>query len=79
MIRNLTRCIRENKWAAILSPLCMVGEVYMEVHIPQIIARLVDMGITPGNMNVVWQQGLMLVLTIARQEGVEFAGRILER
>ena len=63
VIRNLTRCIRENKWAAILSPLCMVGEVYMEVHIPQIIARLVDMGITPGNMNVVWQQGLMLVLT----------------
>ena len=63
MIRNLSRSIRENKWAAILSPLCMVGEVYMEVRIPQIIARLVDMGITPGNMNVVWQQGVMLVLT----------------
>jgi len=63
VIRNLSRSIRENKWAAILSPLCMVGEVYMEVRIPQIIARLVDMGITPGNMNVVWQQGVMLVLT----------------
>ena len=63
MIKNLSRSVRENKWAAILSPLCMVGEVYMEVRVPKIIATLVDLGITPGNMSVVWQQGLMLVLT----------------
>ena len=63
MLKNLTRSIRENIWATILSPLCMVGEVYMEVRIPRIISQLVDYGITPGNMTVVWQQGLMLVLT----------------
>ena len=63
MFRKLTRSIRENIWATILSPLCMVGEVYMEVRIPRIIAALVDNGITPGNTQVVWQQGLMLVLT----------------
>ena len=62
MIRKLARSIRENIWAAILSPLCMVGEVYMEVRIPRIIAALMDYGITPGNTQVVWQQGLMLVL-----------------
>ena len=30
MIKRLARCIREYKWAAILSPLCMTGEVAME-------------------------------------------------
>ena len=63
MIKHLARSVRENIWAALLSPLCMVGEVYMEVRIPGIISRIVDYGITPGNMRVVWMQGLMLVLT----------------
>ena len=63
MIRKLLRSVRENIWAALLSPLCMMGEVYMEVRIPRIIANLVDFGITPGNIAVVWQQGLMLVLS----------------
>lgn len=63
MFSKLLRCVREFKWAAMLSPLCMVGEVYMEVRIPGIIAVLVDKGITPGNMSMVWQQGLLLALT----------------
>ena len=63
MFKTLAKSIRQYVWAAILSPLCMVGEVYMEVRIPGIISTIVDFGITPGNMTVVWQQGLMLVLT----------------
>ena len=63
MLRKLAGSIRENIWAAILSPLCMIMEVYMEVRIPGIIAKIVDFGITPGNMTVVWQQGLQLVLS----------------
>ncbi len=63
MFRKLARCIREFTWSAIGSPLCMIGEVYMEVRIPGIISTLVDYGITPGDMSVVWYQGLMLVLS----------------
>ena len=63
MLKTLAKSIRQYILATILSPLCMVGEVYMEVRIPGIIATIVDSGITPGNMNVVWMQGLMLVLT----------------
>ena len=63
MIRKLARSVRENIWATILSPLCMVGEVYMEVQIPRIIAALVDKGVQAGNTQVVWQQGLLLVLS----------------
>ena len=63
MLLKLARCVRENIWAALLSPLCMIGEVYMEVRIPGIIGHLVDHGIEAGNIEVVWQQGLLLILT----------------
>ena len=63
MIRRLAQCIREYVLAAVLSPLCMIGEVYMEVRIPGIISTIVDYGIKPSDMSVVLQQGLMLVLT----------------
>ena len=63
MLKTLAKSIRQYIVATILSPLCMIGEVYMEVRIPGIIATIVDYGITPGNMAVVWEQGLLLVLT----------------
>ncbi len=62
MIAKLARSLREFTFAAILSPVCMIGEVYMEVKIPGIIAKIVDFGIKPGDMDVVLQQGLWLVL-----------------
>ncbi len=63
MLKTLARSIREYTLAAFLSPVCMIGEVYMEVRIPKIISTIVDVGIQPGNMAVVWQQGLLLILT----------------
>ena len=63
MLKTLSRSIREYIWAAILSPLCMAGEVYMEVRIPGILGTIVDEGIKLGNIDVVWQQGLLLVLS----------------
>ena len=63
MLKTLAKSIRQYIGAALLSPICMIGEVYMEVRIPGIIATIVDAGITPGNMTVVWQQGILLVLT----------------
>ena len=63
MLKTLAKSIRQYIGAALLSPICMIGEVYMEVRIPGIIATIVDNGITPGNMAVVWQQGILLILT----------------
>ncbi len=63
MLGRLARSLRQYTFAAIMSPLCMIGEVYMEVRIPGIITRIVDDGIKLSNMAVVGQQGLMLVLT----------------
>jgi len=62
MIKRLARCIREYKWAAILSPLCMVGEVAMEVMIPLVMAELYDHGITMQNMSVVVRQSVLLII-----------------
>ena len=62
MIRRLLRCIREYKWAAILSPLCMVGEVYMEVKIPLVLSKIVDLGVEMSDMGAVVKYGLVLVL-----------------
>ena len=62
MIKRLARCIREYKWSALLAPLCMVGEVAMEVRIPLVLAKIVDLGVEMGNMTAVWQYGLQLIL-----------------
>ena len=62
MIRKLARCVREYKWAAMLSPLCMAGEVTMEVLIPLVMADLYDYGIVLQDMQVVVTKSIQLVL-----------------
>ena len=53
MIKTLAKSIREYKWAALLSPLCMTGEVAMEVIIPLVMADLYDYGVVMQDMGVV--------------------------
>ena len=62
MIKRLARCIREYKWAAILSPLCMTGEVAMEVLIPLVMADLYDYGIVMQNMDMVVAKSVHLII-----------------
>ena len=58
----MARCIREYKWAAILSPLCMTGEVAMEVLIPLVMADLYDYGIMLQDMRLIVVKSIQLVL-----------------
>jgi len=62
LIKTLARSIREFKWAALGSPICMVGEVTMEIFIPLVLAELLRQGIEPGNMAMVWKYGGLLAL-----------------
>ena len=62
MIKRLARCVREYKWAAMLSPICMVGEVAMEVMIPLIMADLYDYGVVMQDMDVVVTKSIQLVI-----------------
>ena len=62
MIKTLLKSVREYKWAALLSPLCMVCEVTMEVLIPLVMANLYDYGVVLGNMNIVITRSIQLVI-----------------
>ena len=62
MIKRLARCIREYKWAALLSPLTMIGEVTMEVLIPLVMADLYDYGIVLQDMPLVIRKSVLLVI-----------------
>ena len=62
MIRRLARCIREYKWAAILSPVTMIGEVAMEVLIPLVMASLYDYGVRLQDMQIVVTRSIQLVV-----------------
>ena len=62
MIKTIFRSVREYKWAALGSPICMIGEVTMEIFIPLVLAELLRQGIEPGNMSAVWKYGGLLAL-----------------
>ena len=62
MIKTLARSVREYKWASLGSPICMIGEVTMEIFIPLVLAELLRQGIEPGYMPAVWKYGGLLAL-----------------
>ena len=62
MIKRLLKCVREYKWAALLSPLCMIGEVAMEMLIPLVMANLYDYGIAKQDSGYVLEQSAILIL-----------------
>ncbi|MCR4804817.1 MAG: ATP-binding cassette domain-containing protein, partial [Clostridia bacterium] len=62
MIKKLAGCIRQYRLLTILTPICMIGEVIMEVLIPYRMADLVDYGIELGDMAYIKALGVKLVL-----------------
>ena len=76
MIRRLARCIREYWWAALLSPLCMIGEVAMEVLIPLVMKELYDHGVALQDMQVITTKSIQLVLCALASLGFGVASAI---
>lgn len=65
MIKKLASYIGEYKRDTLLTPLFVILEVVLEVFIPLLMAYMIDDGIQPGNMNVVIQIGLILLVAAA--------------
>ncbi len=63
MLKTLASHIKQYMKATVLTPICMVLEVVMEVIIPLLMADLVDYGIDAGNMNVILKMGVALLLS----------------
>ena len=61
MIKTLVKSIREYKTSSILTPLFMVGEVFMECMIPFITTKLVDVIQSGGGMGEITKYGLILI------------------
>ncbi len=77
MIKTLAKSIRQYWWAALLSPLCMVGEVAMEVTIPKVMAKLYTYGIEAGNMDLVVRQSILLAICALTSLGFGVASAVL--
>ena len=60
MLKTLSKCIRQYKKYAILTPLFVALEVLLEVIIPRIMSYLIDYGIDDGNMPYILKAGLVL-------------------
>ncbi len=65
MIKRLSKCVREYKRAALLTPLLVVVEVAMETLIPRLMSNLIDDGIYGGEMGEILRIGALLVLAVA--------------
>lgn len=62
MVKKLMQSIREYKKATILTSICMLLEVAMEITIPFLLGRLIDEGITQSNTNVIIKTGVELLI-----------------
>lgn len=62
MNKKLLQSVREYKKQSIITPLLVTLEVLMEVLIPLEMAKIIDIGITEGNLGYIIQRGLILVI-----------------
>ena len=62
MIKTLSKYVGQYKKQAILGPLLLLGEVFLDILIPFISASLIDKGIQAQNMSAVWKYGGLMLL-----------------
>ena len=76
MLKILYRQVGKYKLAALLTPLFTALEVVMDVLIPWVTARLIDLGINAGDMAAVYRYGgLMVVMALLSLAFGILAGR----
>ena len=63
MVKTLLKQIGEYRKQAILTPLLTAAEVFMEILIPFVTAKIIDKGINEGNLyNIFYYGAIMLIL-----------------
>lgn len=80
MLKVLGAQIKEFKKDSILTPICMILEVIMEMIIPLLMASIIDEGVNAGNMNhIIKVGGVMIVIAVlgllAGLGGAKFGAR----
>ncbi len=62
MIRKLLPFLGKYRVFAILTPVTIIVEVFLEVNIPRIMSRLVDIGIANRDVPYVFKMGMLMIL-----------------
>ena len=62
MFKKLSKYVKEYKKSAILTPIFVILEVVMEVVIPLLMARIIDIGIQNGDVNYILEIGGLLIV-----------------
>ena len=65
MLKTLLAQLKEFKKPAIMTPICMIGEVVCEMITPILMGRIVDLGINGGDMSFIVHTGLIMLLVAA--------------
>ncbi len=65
MIRTILREVKEFKTVSFLTPLCMIGEVLMEMVIPFLMASIIDNGVNAGDIGHIYKTGGIMVVAAA--------------
>ena len=63
MLKKLASYIKEYKKDTILTPIFVVLEVVMEVIIPLLMARIIDVGIQNGDVHYILEMGILLIVS----------------
>ncbi len=73
MVSRILKEVKEYTLPSLLTPLCMILEVAMEMIVPYLMASIIDDGVYAGNMNHILKIGLFMVIAAV----IGFIGGIL--
>lgn len=62
MIKKIAGSVRKYRKETIMAPLIVAIEVVFEVSIPFLMAKLIDLGVDKGDINVISKIGLLLII-----------------
>ncbi|MGN1119236.1 MAG: ABC transporter transmembrane domain-containing protein, partial [Oscillospiraceae bacterium] len=63
-MRKVLSYLRKYWYLAVLSPLCMILEVSMDLLQPSLMSRIVDEGVLGGRMDLIFSVGLKMLITL---------------
>lgn len=62
MSKKLLACMRGYTLAAVATPLCIVGEVALDILIPLVMAAIINVGLAEGNVTYICKMGALMLL-----------------
>ena len=64
MLKTIIAQVKQYKKASIAAVICTMLEVFMEVSVPYLMSKIIDLGIQQGNMNNVIRYGAMMLVAV---------------